>query len=147
MTRRKTPLEAPCAPEPLVLVVDDYADAREMYCEYLQFSGFRVAEATNGLEALEQAFSLGPDIILMDLSLPAMDGWEATRRLKADERTRDIPVVALTGHALAGYSDGALEAGCDAFVTKPCLPDALLAEVRRMLERKRTRPGARSRKA
>ena len=118
---------------PLILVVDDYEDAREMYAEYLRFCGFRVAEARNGNEALEQAFSLMPDLILMDLSLPGMDGWEATRRLKADERTRQIPVVALTGHALAGASEGAKNAGCDSFVTKPCLPDDLVVEVRRML--------------
>ena len=118
---------------PLILVVDDYEDAREMYAEYLRFCGFRVAEARNGNEALEQAFSLMPDLILMDLSLPGMDGWEATRQLKADERTRQIPIVALTGHALAGASEGAKRAGCDSFVTKPCLPDDLVVEVRRML--------------
>jgi two-component system cell cycle response regulator DivK len=118
---------------PLILVVDDYQDAREMYAEYLQFSGFRVAEARNGNEAVEQAFALKPDLILMDLSLPGMDGWEATRRLKADDSTRHIPIVALTGHALAGASDGAKKAGCDSFVTKPCLPDDLVVEVRRML--------------
>jgi two-component system cell cycle response regulator DivK len=119
--------------QPLILVVDDYQDAREMYAEYLQFSGFRVAEARNGNEAVEQAFALKPDLILMDLSLPGMDGWEATRRLKADDRTRHIPIVALTGHALAGASEGAKKAGCDSFVTKPCLPDDLVVEVRRML--------------
>ena len=119
--------------QPLILVVDDYQDAREMYAEYLQFSGFRVAEARNGNEAVEQAFALKPDLILMDLSLPGMDGWEATRRLKADERTSHIPIVALTGHALAGASEGAKKAGCDSFVTKPCLPDDLVVEVRRML--------------
>jgi CheY-like chemotaxis protein len=118
---------------PLILVVDDYQDAREMYAEYLQFSGFRVAEARNGNEAVEQAFALKPDLILMDLSLPGMDGWEATRQLKSDDRTRHIPVVALTGHALAGASEGAKKAGCDSFVTKPCLPDDLVIEVRRML--------------
>ena len=118
---------------PLILVVDDYQDAREMYAEYLQFSGFRVAEAKNGNEAVEQAFALKPDLILMDLSLPGIDGWEATRRLKADEATKRIPIVALTGHALAGASEGAKRAGCDSFVTKPCLPDDLVVEVRRML--------------
>jgi two-component system, cell cycle response regulator DivK len=69
----------------------------------------------------------------MDLSLPVMDGWEATRRLKADERTAAIPVVALTGHALAGISEGAKKAGCDAFVTKPCLPEDLVKEIRKIL--------------
>jgi two-component system cell cycle response regulator DivK len=117
----------------LVLVVEDYQDAREMYAAYLQFSGYEVAEATNGIEAIEKTLELMPDIILMDLALPKMDGWEATRRLKSDERTKHIPIVALTGHALPGHSDGARQAGCDSFVTKPCLPDALVAEIQRML--------------
>jgi two-component system cell cycle response regulator DivK len=120
---------------PRVLLVDDYPDAREMYSEYLQFSGFDVVEASNGMEALQQARSEAPDIILMDLSLPVMDGWEATRRLKADSRTASIPVVALTGHALAGTLEGARQAGCDAFVTKPCLPEDLVAQIRRLLDR------------
>jgi two-component system cell cycle response regulator DivK len=119
--------------QPLVLVVEDYQDAREMYAAYLTFSGYRVAEATNGEEAIEKTIELMPDIILMDLALPRMDGWEATRRLKLDDRTRHIPIVALTGHALAGHAEGARQAGCDAFVTKPCLPDALVAEIQRML--------------
>ena len=121
--------------QPLVLVVEDYQDAREMYGAYLQFSGFEVAEASNGVEAVEKTQQLLPDIVLMDLALPRMDGWEATRRLKSDPRTSHIPIVALTGHALAGHAEGAREAGCDAFVTKPCLPDALLAEIKRLLDR------------
>ena len=121
---------------PLILLVDDFPDNREMYAQYLKFSGMRVAEASNGHEALDRAFQLHPDLIVMDLSLPAMDGWEATRRLKSDARTRDIPVVALTGHALEGYSTGAMEAGCDGFITKPCLPADLLEEIRTMLDRK-----------
>ncbi len=127
---------------PLVLVVEDYQDTREMYAAYLQFSGFRVAEAANGLEALEKTRELLPDIILMDLALPKIDGWEATRRLKADERTRHIPIVALTGHALAGHAEGARQAGCDAFVTKPCLPDALVAEIQRVLSARGSAPDA-----
>jgi CheY-like chemotaxis protein len=118
---------------PRVLLVDDYPDAREMYAEYLDFSGFEVIEAANGMEALQRAADMAPDIILMDLSLPVMDGWEATRRLKADTRTAHIPVVALTGHALAGISEGAKKAGCDAFVTKPCLPEDLVKEIRKVL--------------
>jgi two-component system, cell cycle response regulator DivK len=127
----------------LVLVVEDYQDAREMYAAYLQFSGYRVAEATNGLEAIDKAIQLMPDIILMDLALPKVDGWEATKRLKSDPRTKHIPIVALTGHALAGFAEGAREAGCDAFVTKPCLPDALVAEIRRMLAGTRQHDGGR----
>lgn len=120
---------------PRVLLVDDYPDAREMYSEYLDFSGFEVIEAANGMEALQRAADESPDIILMDLSLPVMDGWEATRRLKSDPRTAGIPVVALTGHALAGISEGARQAGCDAFVTKPCLPEDLVKEIRKVLSR------------
>jgi len=118
---------------PLVLLVDDFQDNREMYAMYLEHAGLQVAEAGNGHEALDQAFRLLPDLIVMDLSLPGIDGWEATRRLKADERTKKIPVVALTSHALEGYSEGARAAGCDAFVTKPCLPEQLLSEIRKVL--------------
>jgi two-component system cell cycle response regulator DivK len=130
---KKTRGSAGASP-PLVLIVDDFPDNRQMYAEFLAFSGLRVAEAANGHEALEQATALMPDLIVMDLSLPGMDGWEATRRLKEDPRTKNILVMALTGHALAGHSKGAIEAGCDAFVTKPCLPDRLLEEIQRMLE-------------
>jgi two-component system cell cycle response regulator DivK len=132
---------------PRVLLVDDYPDAREMYSEYLQFSGFDVVEATNGMEALQSAIDRSPDIILMDLSLPVMDGWEATRRLKADERTASIPVVALTGHALAGISEGAKQAGCDAFVTKPCLPEDLVKEIRRILAEPSSQPVKKARRS
>jgi two-component system, cell cycle response regulator DivK len=134
--------DASSAPAPLVLVVEDYPDAREMYSEYLRFSGFRVAEARNGEEALEKAFTLLPDVVLMDLALPLMDGWEATRRLKGDPRTAQILVVALTGHALAGHQEGARRAGCDAFVTKPCLPDELVDEIRRLLAERTESPDA-----
>ena len=130
-----------------VLLVDDYPDAREMYSEYLQFSGFDVVEAANGIEALQKAADTRPDIILMDLSLPVMDGWEATRRLKADKRTAGIPVVALTGHALAGISEGAKKAGCDAFVTKPCLPEDLVKEIRRVLDARRPDSNSKSRRS
>ena len=119
---------------PRVLLVDDYLDAREMYTEYLEFCGFDVVGGENGLEALQRAVDSAPDIILMDLSLPVMDGWEATRRLKADPRTASIPIVALTSHALAGILESAKLAGCDALVTKPCLPEDLVKEVRKILD-------------
>jgi CheY-like chemotaxis protein len=118
---------------PLILVVDDFEDNRAMYVQYLGFEGFRVIEAENGREALDKAVAQQPDLVVMDLSLPVMDGWEATRRLKADERTRHITVVALTGHALEGQSQRARAAGCDAYLTKPCLPEHLVSEIRRML--------------
>ncbi len=137
MTKRSKPAAHVTEPltdhVPLILLVDDFQDNREMYAMYLEHSGLRVAEAANGHEALEQAFSLLPDLILMDLSLPGIDGWEVTRRLKADERTKKIPVLALTSHALEGYSEGARAAGCDAFVTKPCLPEELLNQIRKVL--------------
>jgi len=126
---------------PLVLVVDDVDHGREIFAEYLEYRGFRVATAADGLEALDKAFELRPDIILMDLSLPGIDGWEATRRLKQDDRTRDIPIIALTAHALASAHDKAREVGCNAVVTKPCLPKDLETEVRRQLELKTT-PGS-----
>jgi two-component system, cell cycle response regulator DivK len=118
---------------PLVLIVDDVDHGREICAEYLEFRGFRVATAADGQEALDKAFALIPDVILMDLSLPVIDGWEATRQLKKDERTREIPVIALTAHALASAHDRAMAAGCDSVVTKPCLPRDLEAEVRRQL--------------
>jgi two-component system, cell cycle response regulator DivK len=121
---------------PLVLVVDDFQDNREMFAEFLSLSGFRVAEASTGREAIDRGFELLPDVILMDLSLPELDGWEATRQLKNDPRTAHIPIVALTGHALADHSREAREAGCDAFLTKPCLPEVLVVEIRRMLDRR-----------
>ena len=119
---------------PLVLVVDDYQDAREMYSEYLKASGFRVAEARTGIEAVAKARELKPDCILMDLSLPGIDGWEATRQLKADRATTHIPVVAITGHTSELASRDARAAGCSSFVLKPALPDAVVAEVRKAIE-------------
>ena len=119
---------------PRILLVDDYSEVREMFSEYLQVHGFDVVEATNGIEALQRTLEVAPDVILMDLSLPLMDGWEATRRLKSDQRTAAIPVVAFTSHALAGVARGALNAGCEAFVTKPCLPEDLVKELRRVLK-------------
>jgi CheY-like chemotaxis protein len=116
-----------------VLVVDDYADSREMYAVHLSCVGFDVIEAGNGVEALQRAAERAPDVIVMDLSLPIMDGWEATRRLRADARTTGIPVIVLTGHVLS-TSDAAKDLGCDALVIKPCLPEALEREIRRVLE-------------
>jgi two-component system cell cycle response regulator DivK len=131
MTKPTLPADPPELP--LILVVDDFQDNREMYAEYLSFSGFRVLEAATGTEALELAYAHAPDLILMDLSLPGIDGWEATRRLKQDPRTRLTPVIALTGHALAGHSQTAADAGCDGFLAKPCLPADLVTKVRSML--------------
>jgi two-component system, cell cycle response regulator DivK len=119
---------------PLVLIVDDVQDNRTIYVLFLKFSGFRIAEAENGEEALHKATTLLPDVIVMDLSLPVMDGWEATRRLKRDPRTKKIPVVVLTGHALPEHAQAARDAGCDLVITKPCLPDQLMDAIRRILD-------------
>jgi CheY-like chemotaxis protein len=117
------------------LLVDDYPDAREMYHESLDRAGFDVVQAANGMEAIARAVDSSPDVILMDLSLPVMDGWEATRRLKSDARTAAIPVVALTGHAVTAVSRDARSAGCDLIVSKPCLPDDLVVAIRAVLTR------------
>lgn len=118
---------------PLILLVDDYVDNRALYARYLVYAGYRVDEATNGQEALEKASQIHPDLIVMDLSLPVMDGWEATRRLKANPQTKRIPVLALTGHALGDHEREANAAGCDGYVTKPCLPEDLAARINIML--------------
>ena len=118
---------------PLVLIVDDYQDAREMYAEYLEFSGFRVAEARNGAEAVEKAFALRPSVILMDLSLPVMDGWEATRRIKANAALRHIPVIAVTSHAMVGDEIEARKAGCGDYLSKPINENELIAKIQKLL--------------
>ncbi len=128
-TKKAIPRGAASAVAPLVLVVDDFEDNRAMYVEYLQFHGFRVAEAVNGADAVKRAIEILPDLVVMDLSLPVMDGWEATRRLRADPKTRDVLVIALTGHAEAAHAKKALDAGCDAFVAKPCLPQDLVEKI------------------
>ena len=123
----------PASDAPLVLVVDDFEDNRAMYVEYLQFQGLRVVEAVNGEEAVDRANELLPAVIIMDLSLPVMDGWEATRRIKADPATKSIPIIVVTSYALSGDEGKAREAGCDAYVTKPYSPRLLLAKIREYL--------------
>jgi CheY-like chemotaxis protein len=118
---------------PLVLIVEDEGDLRHLYAQQLILSGFDVLEAANGQDAIATVSSQSPDVVVMDLSLPIIDGWEATRRLKADDRTAHIPVVALTGHDGSGELQRATNAGCDWFVPKPCPPDALITEVSRVL--------------
>jgi CheY-like chemotaxis protein len=112
-----------------ILLVEDYDDAREMYRDYLEFSGFSVHTARDGHEALEKARSLMPDLILMDLSMPGLDGWEATRQLKADPATSSLVIVALSAHALAAEGERARQAGCDGFIAKPCLPHDLVEQM------------------
>jgi len=118
---------------PLILLVDDSQDNREMYVEYLSSFGYRMAEAEDGEAALKCAFELAPALVVMDLTLPVMDGWEATRRLRADPRTQSIPVIALTGHTEDRHARAAREAGCSVFLLKPCLPEQLLEAIQRLL--------------
>ena len=115
-----------------------------MYVEYLQFRGFRVAPAVNGADAVKRTKELNPSVVVMDLSLPVMDGWEATRRIKADPKTAHIRVIALTGHAEPAHIKKALDAGCDDFVAKPCLPENLLAKIREHLPTSRASSSATS---
>jgi two-component system cell cycle response regulator DivK len=120
--------------QPVILIAEDFEDARNLYKEYLEFSGFTVETASNGREAIQLAVSLQPDLILMDASMPVLDGWQATRELKANPATKHIPVLALTAHAFDDARQEARSSGCDGFVTKPCLPDDLVAQVRATLE-------------
>ena len=102
-----------------ILVVEDNQDNREMVVKVLKFHGYQVVEAVDGEEAIEKAKSENPDLILLDIYLPKMDGYEATKILKRDGRLKDIPVIALTAHAMKGNREEALAAGCDGYIPKP----------------------------
>jgi two-component system, cell cycle response regulator DivK len=127
----------PAARTPLVLVVDDYADVREMYADYLKFEGFRVATAATGPEALVAARVERPELILMDVTMPGMDGFTATERIKEDPALASVPVLILTAHVFAEYEEKAKRAGCNGFIRKPCLPDELARAVRAAIRRER----------
>jgi len=122
------------AARPSVLIVEDNYDLRELYSMYFASQGFHVETASDGHSALAHALVRRPDLIVTDLSMPHLGGWELTRRLKHDPPTAAIPVIACTGHPLAS-AESALDAGCDAYVVKPCLPEDLLREARRLLAR------------
>ena len=121
---------------PLVLLVEDDRDTRLGYHDFLRDSGFRIAEAHNGYQALEKAQTLAPEVIVTDLAIPGLDGAELTAKLKSDERTRDIPVIAVTGHALESYVARAQRAGADRVLVKPCAPETLLSEIHHALDRR-----------
>ncbi len=116
-----------------ILVVEDVDFNRELVVQVLE-DKYQVIEAVNGKEGVELAERERPDLILMDLSLPVMDGWEATRRLKANDDLRSIPVIALTAHAMAGDKEKALAAGCDDYLVKPLDEDELMARIAKYLE-------------
>jgi CheY-like chemotaxis protein len=130
----------------LVLVVDDLRDNREMYVEYLEFSGFDVISASNGRDAISMALAHKPDVVIMDMSLPEMDGWEATEVLRASPETREMLIIAVSGHAETQFRRRAMTAGCDMFVAKPCLPQDLVTHVRDQLARRFAGSPARTRR-
>ncbi len=118
---------------PKILLVEDNEMNRDMLSRRLERKGYSVVMATDGQSGVEMALSEMPDLILMDMSLPVLDGWEATRRLKGDASTRHVPVVALTAHAMSSDRDKALEAGCDDYETKPVELPRLLAKIEALL--------------
>jgi CheY-like chemotaxis protein len=120
---------------PLILLVDDSDDIRDLYMLYLSSIGLRVDGASNAVGGIARAFAIGPDLIVMDLNMPGMTGIEAIERLKTDARTRCIPIIVLTADTRPETRRAVLDACGDSFVTKPCLPPALAAEIRRVLQR------------
>jgi two-component system cell cycle response regulator DivK len=126
------------AHSPSVLIVEDDRDGRLLFVEWLQHAGFRVSQAHNGLQALERAVESTPDVVVTDLNIPGIDGYELTRRLRQDPRTRDVPVLAVTGYAaFASDPSRAHRAGCDAVLPKPCSADELETAIRRLIEESR----------
>jgi two-component system cell cycle response regulator DivK len=117
-----------------ILVVEDQADNRQILRDLLGNAGYELMEAENGEQALSAVAAQRPDLILMDIQLPIMDGYEATRRIKADPALKAIPIIVVTSYALSGDESKAREAGCDAYVTKPFSPRQLLATIRDYLK-------------
>jgi len=118
-----------------ILLVEDNEMNRDMLSRRLQRKGHEVLMAADGMQGILMAESHAPDLILLDMSLPVIDGWEAARRLKASEGTKDVPVIALTAHAMSGDREKALAAGCDDYDTKPVDFAQLLVKIQAMLDR------------
>jgi CheY-like chemotaxis protein len=116
-----------------ILIVDDYPDALDIWAIYLRSLGYRVSTAGDGAEAMAQASRLMPDLIVLDLELPRVSGFDVARRLRANADTRHIPLIAATGYSHVQQLDRAREAGFDHIVIKPCDPDALVEEIERLL--------------
>ncbi len=117
-----------------ILVIEDHEDNRRIMRDLLTSAGYEVLEAVTGQEGVTSAETHRPELILMDIQLPDFDGYEATRRIKANPTLRAIPIIAVTSYALSGDDVKAFEAGCDAYVTKPFSPRELLAKIREYLE-------------
>jgi CheY-like chemotaxis protein len=122
-----------------VLLVDDSADIREMWRMWLTFWGFLVEEAANGAEAVEKARRDRPDLILMDLWMPVLDGLQATQQIKADPRTAEVPILAVSAQVFSPAAEDAIAAGCETFLAKPVDPDHLLEEIRFSFAKRRAR--------
>jgi CheY-like chemotaxis protein len=118
---------------PRLLLVEDNEESRDALSRRLQRTGYEVLTAVDGQQGIEAVRAGSPDLVLMDMSLPVLDGWQATRQLKADPQTRHIPVIALTAHAMAGDREKALAAGCDEYETKPVEFDRLLGKIQGLL--------------
>jgi two-component system cell cycle response regulator DivK len=118
----------------VILVIEDQEDNRRIMRDLLTSVGFQVVEAVTGEEGVGAAEMYRPDLILMDIQLPDFDGYEATRRIKANPDLKPIPIIAVTSYALSGDDEKAFDAGCDAYVSKPFSPRALLAKIRDILE-------------
>ena len=119
-----------------ILVIEDQEDNRQIVRDLVTASGYELIEATTGEDGLEAATREQPDLILMDIQLPGIDGYEVTRRIKADPKLSKIPIIAVTSYALSGDDKKAFAAGCDGYVTKPYSPRLLLAKIREYLPRK-----------
>jgi CheY-like chemotaxis protein len=122
--------------EPLILLVEDHPDNRVLARKLLERAGFRVVEATDGRQALEQAAAARPDLVLLDMSLPEVDGWTVARTLRQSPAFKDLLIVALTAHAMDGDRERVLEAGCDEFLPKPIEISKFIPTIRRLLERR-----------
>jgi CheY-like chemotaxis protein len=118
---------------PLILIVDDYADALDIWAIYLQSLGYRVATAADGVAAMAKAETLLPDLVVLDLELPGLSGFEVAKRLRANPETRHVPLIAATGYSHERQLDMARQSGFDAVVVKPCDPDYLVSEIERLL--------------
>lgn len=127
-------MDAAPAGRTLVLLVEDDRAGRELFALGFTDAGFRVEQAHNGLQALDKAFDMRPDVIVTDLAIPGIDGLQLCKRLREDPRTRHIPIVGITGYAsFAAEPDRATRAGCDAVYVKPCEPETVIAEINRLL--------------
>ena len=123
---------------PKILVVDDDPSVRSLVTDSLEIEGYEVVVAIDGQDGLNQAEATMPDLVLMDLSLPRMDGWEVARRIKGNAVTRHIPIIALTAHALSDDREKAMQAGCDDYDTKPVEFPRLLGKIEALLQKRAT---------